>query len=214
MDEINEFALSCMPGVCKEYLSADSVSPDSSDNQLLYTVEYLNSLNLGGGYPSHRLILKENAPVILLRNLDPRRGLCNGTRLICKVFHSKVIEAEILTGTNVGARVFIPRITFIPVALELSFEMRRRQFPLRLAFGMTINKAQGQTMSTLGLYLATPVFSHGQLYVAMSRVRASNAIKVYAKDCGCEDNGNDRSEGIFIENVVYTEVLQMVSRRF
>ena len=57
--------------------------------------------------------------------------------------------------------------------------MRRRQFPIRLAFGMMINKSQGQTMSMLGLYLATSIFSHGQLYVAFSKVRSSDAIKVF-----------------------------------
>lgn len=197
-----------MAGSCKEYLSADSVAVGSNNDSILYTIEYLNNLNLGGGYPPHRLVLKENAPVMLLQNLDPRRGLCNGTRLICKAYHSKVIEAEIITGTNIGDRVFIPRITFILVALQHPFEMRRRQYPLRLAFGMTINKAQGQTLGILGLYLATPVFSHGQLYVAMSRMRSSNAIKVYIKNCQHDDKGV-----VFTENVVFSEVMQMATRR-
>ena len=78
---------------------------------------------------------------------------------------------------------------------------------------MTINKAQGQTLSMLGLYLATPVFSHGQLYVAMSRVRASNAVKVYMKN-GQHDRVFDDQRGkFFTDNVVYQEVLEMASRR-
>ena len=206
VEEINTFALNYMGGSCKEYLSADSVVVGSDNDSILYTTEYLNSLNLSGGYPPHCLVLKENAPVMLLHNLDPRRGLCNGTRLIYRAFHSKVIDAEIITGTNIGDRVFIPRITFIPVALQLPFEMRRRQFPLRLAFGMTINKAQGQTLGILGLYLGTPVFSHGQLYVAMSRVRSPNAVKVYEQNCQHDESGI-----VYTKNVVFHEVMQMAA---
>ena len=84
--------------------------------------------------------------------------------MVCKQFHSKVIEGEIITGTHIGDRVFIPRITFIPTTFDFPFEMRRRQFPVKLAFGMTLNKSQGQTLNTFGLYLATPIFSHGKLY--------------------------------------------------
>jgi ATP-dependent exoDNAse (exonuclease V) alpha subunit len=54
----------------------------------------------------------------------------------------------------------------------------RRQFPLQLGFSMTINKAQGQTLDRVGLLLQAPVFSHGQLYVALSRCRSLEAITV------------------------------------
>lgn len=207
VDQINDFSLSILNGEQREYLSADSVSSTSNDQNLLYTTEFLNHLNLGGGYPPHRLVLKKNAPIMLLRNLDPRRGLCNGTRLICIQFHSRVIEAEIITGTNIGTRVFIPRITFIPSNLQLPFNMRRRQFPIRLAFGMTVNKSQGQSLSVLGLYLATSVFSHGQLYVALSRVKCSDALKIYVKKDNDGNKDRDMQRRAFTVNVVYKEVL-------
>ena len=121
-----------------------------------------------------------------------------------------MIDVEIITGTNVGDRVFIPRITFIPSNLQLPFDMRRRQFPIRLAFGMTINKSQGQTMSMLTLYLATPVFSHGQLYVAFSRVRSSDAIKVFLPENAHDDNVNN-SKMDCTTNFVYKEVLQLAA---
>ena len=88
--------------------------------------------------------------------------------------------------------------------------MRRRQFPIRLAFGMTINKSQGQTMSMLGLYLATLVFSPGQLYVAFSRVRSSNVIKLFLLENAHDDNVNN-SKMVCTTNVVYKEVLQLAS---
>jgi len=59
----------------------------------------------------------------------------------------------------------------------LPFTLRRRQFPVRPAFAMTINKAQGQTMQRVGVLLDEPVFSHAQLYVASSRSGDPRDIK-------------------------------------
>jgi ATP-dependent exoDNAse (exonuclease V) alpha subunit len=47
---------------------------------------------------------------------------------------------------------------------------------------MTINKAQGQTLDRVGLYLAAPVFAHGQLYCAFSRARSLDGVKVYGPE--------------------------------
>ncbi len=59
-------------------------------------------------------------------------------------------------------RVFIPRLSITPSDTErMPFTLRRRQFPLRPGFAMTINKAQGQTLQTVGVYLPKPVFCHG-----------------------------------------------------
>ncbi|MCO5550491.1 hypothetical protein L7F22_003978 [Adiantum nelumboides] len=203
VDAINNLVLQKFPGTFKEYVSADLVCESDCDS-ILFTTEFLNSLDLGGGFPPHVLHLKQNAPVMLLRNLDLRSGLCNGTCLICKQFHSKVIEAEIITGSHAGKVVFIPRIDFLMETREgLPFELKRRQFPLRCAFGMTINKAQGQTLGVLRLYLPTPVFTHGQLYVAMSRVKSSSTIKVVVGD-----GGDQRT---YTSNIVYKELLQLTS---
>jgi ATP-dependent DNA helicase PIF1 len=73
---------------------------------------------------------------------------------------------------------FIPRIKFISDNSGLSFTFARKQFPLQLAYAMTINKSQGQTLSHVGLHLTDDVFLHGQLYVAFSRAKAPTNIKV------------------------------------
>jgi hypothetical protein len=55
-------------------------------------------------------------------------------------------------------------------ALVTPFDFKRLQFPVRLAFAMLISKAQGQSRKVAGINLETPYFSHGQLYVACTRV--------------------------------------------
>jgi len=155
------------------------------------------------GTPPHRLILKIGVPIILLRNISPSEGLCNGTRLIIKEIQQHVIDAEIVTGSHLRKRVFIPRIRIAPSDSDLPFQLIRRQFPIRLAFAMTINKAQGQTIPYVGLYLSVPVFAYGQLYVALSRVKSRKNIKILVK------NGqNNIIIGTFTKNIVYKEIFE------
>ncbi len=151
--------------------------------------------------PPHKLNLKIGAIVMLLRNLDVHQGLCNGVRLIVRRLQNHTIDCEVATGSNKGNRVLIPRITLTPSDPFLPFKLRRHQFPIRLSFAMTINKSQGQTFDRLGLLLPQPVFSHGQLYVAFSRVRSLNSIKVQIVD---EEQTNQRRK---TKNIVFKEIL-------
>ncbi|PIA58458.1 hypothetical protein AQUCO_00500412v1 [Aquilegia coerulea] len=141
--------------------------------------------------------LWEEIEVLTLRNLQPRDGLCNGTRLMVEQLGVRVIEARILTGSHINDRVFIPRITLEPTDSETPFTMSRRQFPVRLAFAMTINKSQGQSVKIVGIDLQNPVFSHGQLYVALSRCTSLRRITVLLPS----------EEDETATNVVYPEVL-------
>ncbi|XP_057720182.1 uncharacterized protein LOC130934650 [Arachis stenosperma] len=151
------------------------------------------------GLPNHSLKLKIGVPIILLRNVDPAGGLCNGTRLVVRDLGTNVIGADIVSGSNVGDKVFITRMNLIPSDTVIPFKFQHRQFPVSLSFAMTINKSQGQTLSTVGLFLRRPVFCHDQLYVALSRVRNRNGLKILLYDEGLVDPTRT-------ENIVFKEV--------
>ena len=141
---------------------------------------------------------------MLLRNINLKKGLCNGTRLIVHHLHDHSIDAEILTGSFEGHRVLIPRIRLAPSDANLPFILERVQFPVRLSYCMTINKAQGQTFDKVGIYLPGPVFSHGQLYVAFSKARCFQDIYVQIGLTATQGLINKKS---ITKNVVYKEVL-------
>jgi ATP-dependent DNA helicase PIF1 len=176
---INAMVLSYLLGAQVDFFSADFAEDMEVANT--YLSKFLNTLEVNG-MPSHKLSFKIGAPMMLLRNLDPSAGLCNGTRLIVRCFMMRVIEAEIITGKGVSNVAFIPRIKFITDNSDLPFTFARKQFPLRLAYAMIINKSQGQTLSHVGLHLVDDVFSHGQLYVAFSRAKALTNVKVQLLD--------------------------------
>ena len=118
--------------------------------------------------PPHVLRLKSGVIIMLIRYLNARKGLCNGTRLKVIELNRNTIKAEILSEVNRGDIVLIPRITLQPNDTLLPFILKRTQFPVIPAFALTINKAQGQSFQHVGIQLSNPIFSHGQLYVALS----------------------------------------------
>ncbi|CAF1613761.1 unnamed protein product [Adineta ricciae] len=197
---VNEEVLQRLSGMEKLYTSIDEVGCEDGEDATNYPTEFLNSLT-PSGMPPHKLKLKIGAIVMLLRNLDVSQDLCNGIRLIVRRLQNYTIDCEVVTGSNKGNRVLIPRITLTPSDAFLPFKLRRHQFPVRLSFAMTINKSQGQTFDRLGLLLPQPVFSHGQLYVAFSRVRSLKSVKVQL----IKEENND--EGYRTKNIVFKEIL-------
>uniref|UniRef100_A0A8R1I4W8 ATP-dependent DNA helicase n=1 Tax=Caenorhabditis japonica TaxID=281687 RepID=A0A8R1I4W8_CAEJA len=102
--------------------------------------------------------------------------MCNSTRLIVKELQRKCILCTFATGSNKGKNTF------------------RTLFPVKLAFAISVNKAQGQSFGRVLLYLPEDVFAHGQTYVALSRARSKNELLI-----------KSTSERLF--NVVYKEIL-------
>jgi ATP-dependent DNA helicase PIF1 len=138
--------------------------------------------------------------VMLFYNLNQNKGICNGTRLLVTQLGQRILHCVALTGSNVGEEVLIPRIALNTTDVKWPFTLQRRQFPVRLCYAMTINKSQGQTLSRVGLYLKRHVFTHGQLYVAVSRSMSRNGLIILIEN-------EDASCGSRTRNVVYKEVL-------
>ena len=140
---------------------------------------------------------------MLLRNLNISGGLCNGTRLIIEeVINDRLVKATIANGESKGRMVLIPKIQTQPADdSHFGFEWQRLQFPLRVAFAMTIHKSQGQTLDKVAVWLQEHCFGHGQLYVAASRAGNPNNIKFFVPNKYGHPNFTTR-------NVVYNELLQ------
>ena len=131
--------------------------------------------------------------------------MCNGSRLTVRTFLNHVIGAEIATGIHRGKRVFIPRILMMPSETDFPFVLKRKQFPIRPAFCITINKGQGQSLESMGIFLPSPdaIFSHGQLYVALGRVQNPRGLKVMVSGGRYSPSG-----GVWNRNIVYREVFE------
>ncbi len=119
----------------------DSVET-KDDHAMAIGTEFLNTVTLAS-MPPHRVALKVGVLVILLTNLDAAFRLCNGTCLIIWCLARRLIIAQIIGGTHVGNIVNILCITTIRNCSKWPFTLQRHEFPLQLAFIMTINKAQG-----------------------------------------------------------------------
>ncbi|KYQ52386.1 ATP-dependent DNA helicase PIF1, partial [Trachymyrmex zeteki] len=179
------------------YTSIDSIVNSDGKNNFgdVIIPEYLNNLS-PSCLPPHELRLRPNSVIMLIRNLSINEGLCNGTRLIVVELANHLLKCKILTGDKTGEIVFLNRITLYCENIY-PFTFSRRQFPIKLAFAMTINKSQGQTFDKVRIDLRKDVFNHGQLYVVFSRVRTWQALKVFL---------DNQRENQFVKNYVFKEL--------
>jgi len=123
--------------------------------------------------------------------------MCNGTRLRLLGINRNCLQVAILGGRWDGEIRLLPRMKLTTSDEELPFILERKQFPLRLCFAMTVNKSQGQSRKKVGVDLRTDAFTHGQLYVALSRVTSLDGLTLLP-------SSNNLT---VILNIVYPEVL-------
>jgi len=176
--------------------------------------EVLNTFNKNS-IPPHCLLLCVGDTCMIQRNLSKLDSMTNNTRVRILSISKYCVQVQTL-GSN-PKRAAIPRIRFkFRLPFGQSYQLRRTQFPLRLAYCMTLNKSQGQELDRTLLDLRNPPFSHGHLYVGLSRVRDASNVAIYSDEKniligsrgGSEDDGDRIPTTV---NVVYNELLSPIN---
>ena len=186
VDEINN-AMQSIISKCQDTPILTLYSRDTkyealeTETQSHFSHKFLDTIN-DPGVPPHTLTLQEGDICFLTRNIGFKDGNTNNTKVQITSINMK---ARVVTIRNLrtGKLHPISRISFILCVKSrkrkaINFQIHRRQFPLRLAYAMTINKSQGQTLQRVALDLREPCFAHGQLYVALGRVPDPSRILV------------------------------------
>lgn len=155
--EFNYEVLQRFPGVEQKSNSVNTADINDKDGVDQVLVEFLQSIDLPSIPPS-QLHLKQNVAIILLRNLNPELGLCNGSRMTVAYLGNRCLEVKMLGGDYHGETQLIPRILLTTKEGDLSYVLSRRQFPVRLCFAMTVNKSPGQSFRYVGVDLRRSLF--------------------------------------------------------
>lgn len=187
------------------FYSADSVKEDTASLGGLHgdvLTDYLAMQN-EPGIPPHCLMLKQDAICTIARNLNLETGLVKNARVIVRQINNYSIEVEVLPlraqqQGQPAPTYLLSRIVFEFVPFRTSWTVQRLQYPLRLAYATTFNSCQGLTLDQVVYDLRCPVFAHGQLYTALTRVRHRDHARVVFAE------GNHLGE---TNNVVSPELL-------
>ncbi len=175
---VNDAVFEKIPGDTSYSYAVDDLSDCTQPD--LYPSEYVASLAIHGCPPA-MLSMKPKARYMIMRNLNPP-AICNGimaelvraTRYNCTL--------KLLSGHGKGSIICLPRCTF-HVSSDVSglpFSFKRRQFPLTPAYCLSVHKSQGQTLKVVGFVGDADAFSHGQVYVALSRVGSWDQFVFYS----------------------------------
>ena len=147
--------------------------------------------------------------IILIKSLSQKNKDVNGKRYIVEELTDNLIKARRIGGGE-NSIVLIPRIPSISKDTDGTFvSFKRVQFPVLLAYYLTINRAQGQSLDVAGLELPQSVFTHGQLYVGWSRCGDPDKFYIFANQDEFENVRHLLPPGetrVFTRNVVYKEI--------
>lgn len=174
-----------------------SIAPPISRDYSAEATDDFLSLIESPDAPAHELRLRPGAVCCLMRNLNVKKGLVRNNRVVIVATHSRFVEVRLLDpGHHPTTTYCIPRINFDFQPRFVSYTIRRKQFPLKLAYATTFNSCQGLTFDRVAIDGRCDVFAHGQLYTALSRVRSRNDAIIFVPD--------DRPD---LANVVYRTLL-------
>jgi ATP-dependent DNA helicase PIF1 len=182
------------------YDSFNEIDDPNGFFKKMITDEVMNKFN-ENGKPPHILNLKINDICILLRHVDNEKGLTSNTRVRIVNIYANSIIIQTLDPQNPITASLCRFIFYLKLPFKKSLKMERRQFPLRLAYSISMNKSQGQEFQKVGLDITVPSFAHGHLYVSLSRIRNYNNIKFFVNDTNLIDNIP------ITDNVVYEEIV-------
>jgi PIF1-like helicase len=128
---LNNHVLNLLPGDECVFNSADSQSfePGAQHDMHEVPLEFLHTLNVSS-IPLAHLVLKISCPIIILRNIDPKRGLCNGTCTTILRMSNRILEVKLLGGDHDGEIAMIPCIMLSPslTGIDFAIKMKQRQF--------------------------------------------------------------------------------------
>ena len=211
VNETNKLLVDRLPGGYHVFKSIDTAQGDEKGG--VFPEEFLNSLSLSG-MPEHELHLKVGAVVILLKNFNIKNEHCNGTRYIIKAIGKfrLVLEKLKCDEDDENKILILPRIPTSSTQTNFPFALKRIQFPIKLAYAVTFNRAQSQTVTGLcGILLPKNVWTHGQIYVGFSRCGNPRNMLVWADQDVFKDNPRVKPKMkrgcTYVSNVVYKDVL-------
>jgi ATP-dependent DNA helicase PIF1 len=150
-----------------------------------------------------------------MRNLNKKLRLTNNTRLEILSVGTKYVTVQTL-GTRREVH-HIPRISFtFRMNSRSPIVVTRLQFPLRLAYAITFNKAQGQTLEKVlidgrtrkhRIHESHGAFTHGHLNVALSRVKTRHALAILVDKHNLVENAITKKMDALTANVVYSSII-------
>ena len=180
----------------------------------MLTTEILNNFN-NDKAPPHLLKLCVGDICYLMRTLGRKTKLATNKRVRILEFEKVGIKVQTIENDNSPGEIhFIPRIRFrFTLPYGDSYEVTRTQFPLRLAYAVSINKSQGQQYEDILFDTTHQAFTHGHLYVALSRITKYNKICFFTfKSTVITEDQDDTSKNkILLQNIVYTDLLQSIT---
>jgi hypothetical protein len=191
---VNNMCFDILPGAQTDTPAADAyVDCQNPDD---FPHDYVESLDMKGA-PPWMLRFKVGAKYMCIRNLDIQRGIVNGTMMRLVWIGRYIAQFLILSGKSAGSCEIFSKcmFTITPEASGLPFTVLRRQYPVIPAYCLSVHKAQGQTLQKVGLIFESDPFTHGQLYVALSRVAGWDCITA------CHTSSN-------IKNIVLRHLLR------